>query len=196
MDVKIPPMGIYSLLTEPWAWYVAGPLIGLTVPLLLLLGNKSFGISSSLQHICAMTGYKKPYFNYDWRKVGGWNLIFVLGIVLGGLFAGVLFANPEPLQVAASTQKELAAIGVEVDGKLVPTSLFTFANLFTLKGFLLMVCGGFFIGFGTRYADGCTSGHAITGLASLQLPSLIAVIGFFVGGLISTHFLLPLILSL
>ncbi len=143
-----------------------------------------------------MTGDKKPYFDYDWRKVGGWNLLFVLGIVLGGFVAGVLFANPEPLQVAAATQSDLAAIGVETDGKLVPTSLFTFANLFTLQGFLLMVCGGFLIGFGTRYADGCTSGHAITGLASLQLPSLIAVIGFFVGGLISTHFLLPLILSL
>jgi len=60
----------------------------------------------------------------------------------------------------------------------------------------MLVGGGILIGFGTRWAGGCTSGHAISGLSNLQLPSLIAVIGFFIGGIIMTYFLLPTILSL
>ncbi|ADI13936.1 YeeE/YedE family protein [Truepera radiovictrix] len=189
-------MGILEILRQPWPWYVAGPLIGLTVPLLLLLGNKAFGISSNLRHACAMLpgSSRIGLFNYDWRKEA-WNLVFVLGVLLGGFVGGVLLANPEPLQVAASTQRELAALGVETDGALVPRGLFSWANLLTLPGLVLMVGGGFLVGFGARYAGGCTSGHAISGLSNLQLPSLVAVIGFFIGGLISTHVLLPLILG-
>lgn len=189
-------MGILDFLTQPWPWYVAGPLIGLTVPALLLLGNKSFGISSNLRHVCAMLPNKNPFFRYDWRKEGSWNLVFAVGIILGGFLGAVLLANPEPLQVAASTTAELEAIGVDVDGNLAPLSLFAIENIFTLRGLIIMLGGGFLIGFGTRYAGGCTSGHAITGLANLQLPSLVAVIGFFIGGLIMTHLILPLILAL
>lgn len=191
-------MGLIELLRQPWPWYVAGPLIGLTVPLLLLLGNRAFGISSSLRHLCAaaLPGRKPELFRYDWRRVGGWNLMFALGIVLGGLLAGTLLANPEPLAVAASTRADLEGLGVTVDGAYVPAGLFSLAGLLTVKGLLLMVGGGFLIGFGTRWAAGCTSGHAITGLANLQLPSLIAVIGFFAGGLAMTHLLLPLLLRL
>jgi uncharacterized membrane protein YedE/YeeE len=189
-------MGILDFLRQPWPWYVAGPLIGLTVPLLLLLGNKQFGISSNLRHLCAAIPNKNPFFNYSWRKEGGWNLLFALGIVLGGFIAAVLLTSPEPLQVAPDTAAALEALGVNVDGNYVPTDLFDPRQLFTLPGFLLMVGGGFLIGFGARYAGGCTSGHAIAGLANLQLPSLIAVIGFFTGGLISTFLLLPLVLRL
>ena len=137
-----------------------------------------------------------PFFRYDWRKEGSWNLLFAVGIILGGLVGGVLLANPEPLRVAATTATDLEAVGVTVDGAFVPAALFGLESLFTLRGFILIVGGGFLIGFGTRWAAGCTSGHAITGLANLQLPSLVAVIGFFVGGLAMTHLLLPLILGL
>ena len=186
-------MGILNFLTQPWPWYVAGPLIGLTVPLLRLLGNKDFGISANLRHACAALPSRIDFFNYDWRKAGMWNLVFALGIVLGGVLGGVLLANPEPLQVASATQAALAELGVPVDGNLAPTSVFGLSSLLTLRGWLIMLGGGFLIGFGARYAGGCTSGHAISGLANLQLPSSVAVVGFFIGGLVMTHLLFPLI---
>lgn len=188
-------MDLLELLRQPLPWYIGGPLIGLMVPLLLLLGNKQFGVSSNLQHLCAIIPTRNPYFAYDWRKVGGWSLIFALGIVVGGLIAGVLFDNPEPVRIAESTVSDLAALGVGAQGEYVPQEIFSWQSLFTFPGLVLMVVGGFLVGFGARYAGGCTSGHAITGLANLQLPSLVAVVGFFVGGLISAHLLLPLILG-
>lgn len=188
-------MDIVELLRQPWPWYIAGPLIGLFVPALLLLGNKPFGFSANLRHVCAIIPSRVDFFNYDWRKES-WNLVFALGTLLGGLIAGVLLQSPEPLQVSAQTVADLNTLGVQADGQFVPTDLFSWASLFTPPGFILMVLGGFLVGFGARYAGGCTSGHAISGLANLQLPSLVAVIGFFVGGLFTTFVLLPLILSL
>ena len=183
-------------LTAPWPWYVAGPLIGLMVPVLLILGNKSFGISSSLRHICAacMPGTIK-YFNYNW-KAESWNLIFVLGILLGGLAARVWLYNPEPLQLNPQLVAELKSYGVTPAPGLLPAELFSWDQLFTLKGFLLMVVGGFLVGFGTRYAGGCTSGHSIMGLSNLQWPSLIATCCFMAGGFIVANWVLPWILSL
>lgn len=189
-------MTFFELLRQPWPWYVAGPLIGLTVPALLLIGNKVFGISSNLRHLCAMLpgSSRVAFFNYDWRRER-WNLVFALGIILGGFVGGVLLANPEPLRVSASTVRDLEALGVRADGTLAPTALFSWQNLLSWRGLTLMVGGGFLVGFGSRYAGGCTSGHAISGLSNLQLPSLVAVIGFFAGGLLGTHLLLPLILG-
>ncbi len=189
-------MDLLEFLRQPWPWYVSGPLIGLTVPLLLFLGNKEFGISSNLSHACAMLPNKIDFFNYDWRSKGGWNLMFAFGLLLGGFLGGVLFANPEPLQVSAQTTADLAALGISVDGGLAPSAMFSWANLFSWQGFIFIVVGGFLIGFGTAYAGGCTSGHAIMGLSDLQLPSLVAVIGFFAGGLLITHLLFPLLLRL
>jgi uncharacterized membrane protein YedE/YeeE len=184
-----------ELLTEPWPWYIGGPLIGLVVPLLLYVGNKSFGVSSSFRHICAAClPVGISYFEYDWKKVGGWNLLFIAGTVIGAFLAGYIFDNPEPVQISGDTVTALQSLGVENFNGLVPVDLFNWQNLLTAQGVVLMIVGGFLIGFGTRYAGGCTSGHAITGLANLQPASLIAVIGFFIGGLISTYFLLPLII--
>lgn len=188
-------MNVTQLLTQPWPWYVAGPLLGLTVPVLLLFGNKHFGLSSNLRHLCAMIPNRNPFFSYDWRKES-WNLIFALGIFLGGFLAGFVLRNPEPVMIAAATQADLAALGVVQDDGLMPAGLFGWAQLFSLRGLLLMVVGGFLVGFGARYAGGCTSGHGITGTAHLQLPSLIALVGFFIGGLLVTHLLLPYLLRL
>jgi uncharacterized membrane protein YedE/YeeE len=185
-----------DVLTRPWPWYVAGPLIGLIVPALLLLGNKSFGISNNLRHACAAVApCGIAHFLYDWKKEGAWNLVFVLGIVAGGVIGGVLLANPGPIALSVATRADLAALGLRDLSGLVPSELFSWASLLTVRGSLILIGGGFLVGFGTAYAGGCTSGHAITGLADLQLPSLVAVAGFFAGGLAATWLLLPLLLS-
>lgn len=184
-----------ELLTRPWPWYVAGPLIGLIVPTLLVVGNKMFGISANLRTACAIVAPGKvEFFQFDWRSSSAWNLIFALGIIIGGFIGGVLLRNPEPIAIAAATKADLMALGIRDFYGLAPNDLFSWGNLLTIRGFTLMGLGGFLIGFGSAYAGGCTSGHAIMGLADLQLPSLVAVIGFFAGGLITTHLLLPLIL--
>ena len=189
-------MLVFSLFKQPWPWYIAGPLIGLTVPTLLILGNKSFGISSSLRHICAScipAGI--PFFNYDWRKEA-WNLFFVFGIFLGGMIAAQLLVNPAPVEVNPALAEELAGYRITDYSNLVPEDIINWNSLFTIKGFLLMVLGGFLVGFGTRYAGGCTSGHAIMGLSNLQWPSLVATACFMTGGFIMANLILPIILSL
>ena len=185
-----------EFLKQPWPWYIAGPLIGLTVPALLILGNKSFGISSSLRHICASCiPANIPFFKYDWTKEV-WNLFFVLGIFLGGAIAISLFSNPNPIEINPKLAAELAAYGITNYDNLIPADVMSWASLFTVRGFILMVVGGFLVGFGTRYAGGCTSGHAIMGLSNLQWPSLVATISFMIGGFIMANLILPHILSL
>lgn len=189
-------MNILEWIKQPWPWYVAGPLVGLTVPALLLLGNKSFGISSSLRHVCAACMPANiPFFQYNWRKEI-WNLVFVLGIFIGGIISVNWLSNPSPIVIHEDLTKELAQYGVTEISSLVPAQLFNWSSLLTLRGFLLMVVGGFLVGFGTRYAGGCTSGHSIMGLSSLQWPSLVATCSFMLGGFITANLLLPFILSL
>lgn len=181
---------------QPWPWYIAGPLIGLTVPALLILGNKTFGISSSLRHICASCFPANiPFFKYNWKKEV-WNLFFVSGILIGGAIAVSLLSNPAPIEVHPQLMKELLGYGITDYSNLVPEDIMNWQTLFTLKGFFMMIVGGFLVGFGTRYAGGCTSGHAIMGLSNLQLPSLIATISFMAGGFIMANAILPIILSL
>ncbi len=181
---------------EPWPWYVAGPLIGLTVPVLLIIGNKSFGISSSLRHICAAClPADIPFFKYDWKKES-WNLFFVGGVLLGGILATFLLANPAGPVLHPALVSELSGYGISNYSGLVPSDLFNWPALLTLRGFIMMVIGGFLVGFGTRYAGGCTSGHAIMGISSLQWPSLVATCCFMAGGFIMANLILPYILQL
>lgn len=183
-------------LRHPWPWYVSGPLIGLMVPLLLLLGNKSFGISSSLRHVCAVCFPSKiPFFQYDWKKEI-WNLFFVAGIIGGAFLAAHFLSDHQPVQVNPKLAQELSQYGVTNYNGLVPTDLFNWNSLLAAKGFILIVVGGFLVGFGTRYAGGCTSGHSIMGISNLQLSSIVATICFMIGGIIMANFILPYILQL
>lgn len=179
--------------SQPWPWYIAGPLIGLTVPALLILGNKSFGISSSLRHVCAICiPAKIPFFQYNWRKET-WNLVFVFGVLVGGFVATTFISNPDEIVIASKTQADLIALGITDFSGLMPSDIFSWENLFNAKGLVFFVLGGFLVGFGTRYAGGCTSGHAIMGISSLQWPSLVATIFFMLGGFLMTQvFLAPL----
>jgi uncharacterized membrane protein YedE/YeeE len=180
-----------EILKQPWPWYVAGTLIGLTVPVLLLIGNKSFGISSSLRHICAACiPANIPFFKYNWRKEI-WNLYFVGGILIGGIIAETYLSNPNLIEISPQTVNDLKALGIQHYNDLMPIDIFSWQNLFTFKGLIFIVLGGFLVGFGTRYAGGCTSGHSIMGLSNLQWPSLIATISFMIGGILMTQFLLP-----
>lgn len=183
-------------LKQPWPWYVAGPLIGLTVPALLILGNKHFGISANLRHACAAClPANIPFFKYNWKKEV-WNMFFVLGIITGAAITAILLQNPEAIVIHPSLAADLSSYGITDYSGMVPSQLFSASSLFTVRGFVMMIAGGFMVGFGTRYAGGCTSGHAIMGLSNLQLPSLIATISFMVGGFIMANIILPFILNL
>jgi len=182
-------------LYREWPWYVAGPLIGLFVPTLLIAGNKVFGISGNLSHLCAaIAPGKLEFFRYDWRKAGLWNLVFLAGVLIGGFLA--FHGGPaQDIAISAETRTALVRLGIHDFSGVAPRELFTWHALLTFRGFVSVVVGGFLVGFGTAYAGGCTSGHAISGLANFQLPSLIAVFGFFAGGLAATYFILPFVLG-
>ena len=185
-----------EVIKQPWPWYVAGPLIGLVVPALLLLGNKAFGVSSSLRHICAAcVPMDISFFKYDWKKES-WNLFFAAGIIFGGFIATSFFSNPGPVNLNPDTISLLKQQGVKDFSGLLPADIFSFAQLLTLRGFVFIIVGGFLVGFGTRYAGGCTSGHAIMGISSLQWPSLVATCCFMVGGCVMTWLILPYLIAL
>lgn len=147
---------------QPWPWYVAGPLLGLSIPALLLLANKTLGVSSSFQHVCSIAApnSKLDYLrNNNWRKEI-WSLVFVVSLLVGGFLANY-FLTATPVQFLPD-------------------------HYYTLGGAALLFVGGLLIGFGARYAGGCTSGHSIVGIANLKWPSLVATAAFFVGGIAMT----------
>ena len=186
-----------EFISQPWPWYVAGPMIALVMFLLLYFGN-NFGVSANLTTVCSIAGAGKvaDFFSFDWTK-RLWNLVFVLGAVIGGYVASEYLTAEPGIDLAQPTVAALNELGVSQPGaEFIPSSIFSWSNLFTLKGMIILVGGGFLVGFGARYAGGCTSGHAISGISDLQIPSMIAVVGFFIGGLIMTYFLLPVIMNL
>lgn len=182
-------------ISQPWPWFVAGPMIALTVVLMLIYGNKPFGISNTLRTACAAGGAGNhcSFFKFNWKN-DLWNVVFITGIAIGGILASSFLNGGGRVTLSQQTVKDLRGIGIQNFSEFMPADIFNFANLFTWQGFLLMVVGGFLVGFGARYAGGCTSGHAIMGLSNLQPASLLAVVGFFIGGLFVTHFILPLML--
>lgn len=179
---------------NPWPWYVSGPLIALIMFLLIMAGKK-FGMSSNLETLCAMCGAEKAsdLFKFDW-KTKRWNLVVVVGAIIGGFIAMQFLSGAGAVDIAQSTVEELQVLGIDSAGQTyLPIEIFDSTVFTTPKNLAILIIGGLFIGFGTRYASGCTSGHAISGLSNLQGPSLIAVIGFFIGGLFMIHILFPLI---
>lgn len=185
-----------DFMKQPWPWWVAGPLIGLMVPALLLAGNKTLGVSSSLRHICAaLVPSNIPYFKYEWKKET-WNLVFVCGILLGAMAASTFLSGSGSMAVNEKLAEDLQQYGIRPGHSLAPIEIFSWPALFTSRGFLMIVVGGFLVGFGTRYAGGCTSGHSIMGLSNLQWPSLVATICFMTGGFIMSNLILPFILNL
>ena len=187
---------ILEIIKQPWPWYISGPLIGLMVPMLMLLDNKHFGVSSTFRDFCALVlpSKKLTYFNYN-LKEHIWRNLFVFGILAGGVICNLFLNNDKPIEISQKTVTDLETLGLRDLNGLVPYEIFSWSGLMTFRGFFSISVGGFLVGFGTRYADGCTSGHAITGLSLLSASSLISVIGFFIGGVVSTYFLLPLIFN-
>jgi uncharacterized membrane protein YedE/YeeE len=202
-----------EFISQPWPWWMGGVVIGLTL-FLLFYFDKEFGLSANLRTMCAADGAGDyaDFFNFDWNKQG-WNLMVALGATFGGYIAANYFGGDFTAHVspaAVDTLNDIAGAQILSVGNvpIVPGAdvihpnvdpfwnIYSWQSLFTLRGFIIIVIGGFLIGFGARYAGGCTSGHAISGLADLQLPSLVAVIGFFTGGLIMTWLILPHILRI
>ncbi len=182
-----------EFITQTWSWWFSGTLIA-SIMFFLLYFGKSFGFSSNLRTICAAAGLgkKTKFFNFDWKKQI-WNIVFLIGAIVGGFIAKQFLSTDLPVNISQATITDLAELGIAAPTSLQPTELFGLNAILSIKGFLLLAFGGLMVGFGSRYAGGCTSGHAISGLSDLQWPSLIAVIGFFIGGLIMTFFILPLI---
>ena len=179
---------------QPWPWWVAGPLIALVMFALLYFG-KWFGMSSNLKTVCTILGGDKvsDYFKVDWKEQI-WNLVFVVGVIIGGFLSSSYLTPDMSVDISPSTIADLSALGIENPGaSYLPEEIFGSDNVWSLRSLVCLLGGGFLVGFGTRYANGCTSGHAISGLSNLQWWSLVAVVGFFIGGLLMTHFLLPLI---
>jgi uncharacterized membrane protein YedE/YeeE len=183
-----------DFILQPWAWYVGGPLIAISLLLYFYFG-KNFGASTNFETLCTMAGAGKvsDYFKKDWKD-RDFALLFVIGLIIGGFISSLYLIPNQTIDLIPKTVQELTDLGFSnIGSQYFPEEIFGEEALFSLKGFLILLISGILVGFGTRYAGGCTSGHAITGLSSLQLPSLLAVIGFFIGGIIATWFIIPII---
>ncbi len=183
-----------EMILSPWPWYVSGPLIAITMFVLILLG-KNFGMSSNLRTICTMCGAGKStsFFKLDWRAQQ-WNLLVMVGAIIGGFIASNFLGAGQSPALNPKTIIQLEEMGIQSAGKdYVPTEFFGPKALEDPKVIILLIIGGFLVGFGARYAGGCTSGHSISGISNLQIPSMIATVGFFIGGIIMIHFIFPFI---
>jgi uncharacterized membrane protein YedE/YeeE len=180
-----------EVLTQSWTWWFSGMVIAGIMFLLLFFG-KTFGFSSNMRTICSMAGAGKKvaFFDFDWKSQV-WNLIFLVGAAIGGWIAGTFMNDHSPVAISANTIQDLSALGMSAPTSLQPDELFGWDAVLSLRGFSFLALGGLMVGFGSRYAGGCTSGHAISGLSNFQFPSLLAVIGFFAGGLLMTHVIFP-----
>lgn len=152
---------------EPLHWAVAGVAIALITLALLFLTNRRLGISTGFEDVCALA-LPRPYFQRaSLRAEGRWRLAFLAGLVIGGFLSAATSGGWAPTWSLGIFDE---ALGLGPAGKL-----------------LWMFAGGWCIGFGTRLAGGCTSGHGIFGMSNLEVPSLLATLSFMVGGIVTTH---------
>lgn len=188
---------LIGFIQQPWPWWVSGPLITYTMFSLIYFG-KGFGLSTNFKTVCSILGGHKvsDFFKFNWKDQI-WNLIFLIGVIIGGFISNRYLTPDTTVAISVATITDLKAIGISNPGSsYFPVEIFGAENVWSLRSFVFLVGGGFLVGFGTRYANGCTSGHAISGLSNLQYWSLIAVVGFFAGGLVTTHFVLPYLIAL
>lgn len=148
-------------------WAAAGAGIAAVTLTLLFVLNRRLGISTGFEDVCSLV-LKAPYFRRErLLSARGWRLPFLAGLVLGGVISAVLGGGWSPSWELGMLDQRL---GLGHAGKLI-----------------WMFVGGLFIGFGTRLAGGCTSGHGIFGLSNLEWPSLVSTISFMGGGVVTTH---------
>lgn len=192
MRILLESQGFIEFISQPWHWAVSGTAIAMIMFIMTWMG-RFFGVSTAFKNICVMCGARKAnsFFDID-LKAENWRMIFIAGGVVGGFIAANFLANPETIALSEANIEHLSNWNISPDegNGFIPDSIFHLGNW---KGMIIAIIGGFLVGFGARYGDGCTSGHAISGLSHLQLPSLITVIGFFIGGLIMTWLIMPMI---
>jgi uncharacterized membrane protein YedE/YeeE len=186
-------MNILEFISQPWSWWFSGTVISMIMFALLYFG-KSFGFSANLRTICAAGGAGKfvSFFKFNWKSQI-WNLVFLIGAIIGGFVAGTVLSSDKSIKISENTIADLSELGFSAPESIQPKELFSPEAAMSFKGFMILAVGGILVGFGARYAGGCTSGHAISGISDLQIPSMIAVVGFFIGGLIMTFIVFPLI---
>ena len=156
-------------------WYISGPLIGLTVPLLLIVNEKQFGTSSSFRFIGSKLFKKTKYFIYK-NEIDAWQFHFAIGLVISSIIIPTLIDIENISKI-----EENSTYG------LINKKIYDFSNIF------IFFIGGMFIGYGSRYANGCTAGHCIMGISQFSLSSLISTVSFFIGGLFVSHIIIPII---
>lgn len=187
-------MEIFEIIRRPWPWYIAGPILGLMVPVLLIAGNKLLGISGTLKQVCEICFPGNIPLKQNWRDQL-WNIFFAIGLLIGGFIGGVILKPVTTMPLSPATINTLKSYGISAQADVLPVEIFSWTHLFTWQHLLIVVGGGLLVGFGTRYAGGCTSGHGITGISTLQWPSLVATLLFFASGILTANFILPLLLK-
>lgn len=150
---------------SPWPFWLAGLAIGAFVPLFAWSTGKALGISGGYTELCAID---EP------ARADRWKLWFVVGLPLGGLASRIVG-------------------GASAWSTTVPSLEHAYGWTPSVQ-LLAFALGGFLIGYGSRVAGGCTSGHSIVGIAIGARSSLVATIGFMLGGF-ATTWLLALVLG-
>ena len=132
-----------DFILQPWPWYVAGPLITLVMFLLFYFGKK-FGVSSNLETLCAIGGAGNlvDFFKFDWKK-NTWNLLFILGVIIGGFITYQWLTPSEVVAINPQTIQDLSDLGFQNAGaQYLPDEIFGSDTMFSLKGFLLLLIAG------------------------------------------------------
>jgi uncharacterized protein len=170
-----------EFLTEVrWSPYAVGIGIGILSWFSFLISGKPIACSTTFAKASGMIeklfrGKKvelKPYYQKI-TLVVDWQVMLVVGIVFGSLISALLSGDFHWQWVPSLWAS-------------------TFGSDPVLRVIVALV-GGICLGFGARWADGCTSGHGISGTLQLAVSSWISAISFFVGGILMAQFIFKVI---